>query len=157
MLMASVALLLLKKGHLPHSRQFGPAHRWYVVLRGEGDGKDGTVLVAAGKGQRTLLNVVRQKRYETAEGDKIKITDDFVPTGAKSFNVASTAGLKVGDRIILYRPSPEELDPRFEDGPDRRAQNRRHQTMESRANLTCNLNVTSAKLRVIKFIWITLW
>lgn len=97
--------ILLKKGtyKIADSIHLGAGG---IVLRGEGEGKDGTILVAAGKGQRTLINVVGKKGI-TPEGDKIKITDDFVPTGAKSFSLASTAGLKVGDRIMLYRPSPE--------------------------------------------------
>lgn len=97
--------ILFKKGvyKIPDSISI---HGSGIVLRGEGEGKDGTVLVATGKGQRTLINVVGKKGIK-AEGEKLKITDEFVPTGAKSFNVAATAGLKVGDRIILYRPSTE--------------------------------------------------
>jgi hypothetical protein len=97
--------LLLKKGTYRIADSLA-LHTGGVVLRGEGDDKNGTVLIAAGKGQRTLLNVNGKKSLKP-DGDKIAITDAFVPTGAKSFNVASTAGLKVGDRIILYRPSPE--------------------------------------------------
>lgn len=74
-----------------------------IVLRGEGDDKNGTVLVAAGKVQRTLVNVEGKKGIKP-ESEKIKITDGFVPTGAKSFSIASANGLKVGDRIMLYRP-----------------------------------------------------
>ena len=97
--------ILLKKGVYKIADSLY-IHSGGIVLRGEGDAKNGTVLVAAGKGQRTLINVVGKKGIRV-EGEKIKITDDFVPTGAKSFSVASTAGLKVGDRIILFRPSPE--------------------------------------------------
>jgi hypothetical protein len=97
--------ILLKKGTYRISDSIY-IHTGGIVLRGEGDDKNGTVLIAAGKGQRTLVNVVGKKGIKP-EGDKIQITDAFVPTGAKSFNVASTAGLKVGDRIILFRPSPE--------------------------------------------------
>lgn len=75
-----------------------------IVLRGEGDDKKGTRIVAAGKGQRTLLNIEGTGSIKPT-GPQIKITDNFVPTGAKSFNIASTAGLTVGERIILYRPS----------------------------------------------------
>lgn len=77
-----------------------------IVLRGEGDDQNGTRIIAAGKGQRTLLNIEGDGNIKPT-GEKIKITDDFVPTGAKSFHLASTASLKVGQRIILYRPSPQ--------------------------------------------------
>jgi hypothetical protein len=34
------------------------------------------------------------------------ITDNYVPVGAHSFHVDSIAGLKVGDSVIVHRPSP---------------------------------------------------
>jgi pectin methylesterase-like acyl-CoA thioesterase len=52
-------------------------HAGGIVLRGEGDSKNGTVLVASGKGQRTLINIVGKKGIKQ-EGDKIQITDAFV-------------------------------------------------------------------------------
>ncbi|PTR01550.1 hypothetical protein C8P68_101784 [Mucilaginibacter yixingensis] len=75
-----------------------------IVLRGEGDDKNGTRIVATGKGQRTLLNIEGAGNIKPA-GAKVDITDGFVPVGAKSFHVASVNGLTVGERIILYRPS----------------------------------------------------
>lgn len=97
--------ILLKKG------TYSVAGKIYIrtggiVLRGEGDDKNGTRIIAAGQGQRTLLNI-EGGGAEKQTGDKIAITDGFVPVGTKSFNIASTAGLKVGDKIIVYRPSPE--------------------------------------------------
>jgi hypothetical protein len=74
-----------------------------VVLRGEGDGANGTVLLATGTSRRTLLRI---------EGGALQparpthtITDRYVPVGARAFNVESTAGLRVGDTIIVERPS----------------------------------------------------
>jgi hypothetical protein len=78
-----------------------------VVLRGEGSGKDGTVIIATGAGQRTLLYVAGNTAIREVGGSRVKITDGFVPVGTKSFNVQSAAGYKVGDKIILFRPSPE--------------------------------------------------
>ena len=36
------------------------------------------------------------------------ITDDFVPVGTHSFTVADAAGFKVGDHVIVRRPSTAE-------------------------------------------------
>lgn len=79
-----------------------------IVLRGEGSAENGTVILATGKKQRTLIEVgaARASRRET-EGTRRAVTDAYVPWSAKSFSVASTEGLKVGDRIVLHRPSTE--------------------------------------------------
>jgi hypothetical protein len=39
---------------------------------------------------------------------RTKITDNYVPVGAKSFTVASSNGYKAGDKIIVYRPGTEQ-------------------------------------------------
>jgi hypothetical protein len=80
-----------------------------VVLRGEGpgEGNAGTTILATGKKQRTLLEVgaVRGVARREVEGSRQRITDAYVPWSAKSFSVESTAALKTGERIIVYRPS----------------------------------------------------
>jgi hypothetical protein len=99
--------VLLKKGiyKIPDSLRISASG---VVLRGEGSSaKDGTVIIATGKGQRTLLHVSGSGAIREVSGTRVKITDGFVPVGAKSFNVQSAAGYQVGDKVILYRPSPE--------------------------------------------------
>ena len=76
-----------------------------VVLRGEGSGQDGTLMLATGQKQRTLIEVgARASRRETP-GSRRRVTDAYVPWSAKSFSVESVDGLKVGDRIIVHRPS----------------------------------------------------
>lgn len=77
-----------------------------VVLRGESADENGTVIIATGTKQRTLIEVgaARASRRET-EGTRRAITDTYVPWSAKTFSIASTDGLKVGDRIIVHRPS----------------------------------------------------
>jgi len=76
-----------------------------IVLRGEGSTRNGTCIIATGAGQRTLLDVGGKGSIKEASGTRVKITDGFVPVGAKSFHVESAAGYKMGDRIILFRPS----------------------------------------------------
>jgi hypothetical protein len=73
-----------------------------IVLRGE---KEETRLIATGKGQRTLIIARGTGNVQKTEGSEIKITDKYVPVGAKSFTLQSTKGLKKGDSIMVYRPA----------------------------------------------------
>ncbi len=78
-----------------------------VVLRGASAGETGgTVILATGKTQRTLIEIggPRAARTEIA-GTRRRVTDAYVPSNSRSFNVDSAAGYAVGDRIIVYRPS----------------------------------------------------
>jgi hypothetical protein len=109
--------VLLKKGRYPIG---GSLHicTGGVVLRGEGQKDDGTVLVATGARQRSLIMVGdKESRRATDEdinnsvsspglGLKRTITDDYVPVGAHRFHLDNVDGLKVGDEIVVQRPSP---------------------------------------------------
>ena len=72
-----------------------------IVLRGQGSGKDGTVLIATGTRPRTLLLVKGGGGATASVGPRI--TDAYVPVGAKAFRVAAVAGLHVGDTVIVRR------------------------------------------------------
>ncbi len=79
-----------------------------VVLRGEGQGPEGTILLATGKTRRTLINVAGENlRITELKGSTRRIADGYVPWGARSFNVESSEGLSVGDWVIVYRPATE--------------------------------------------------
>ncbi len=82
-----------------------------VVLRGEGDGPSGTIIVATGYGdkkfKRTLINVGNSDEVKLSLASKQDIVTDFVPIGAHSFEVKSTQGFKAGDRIVVFRPSTQ--------------------------------------------------
>lgn len=78
-----------------------------IVLRGEGSGKDGTLIIATGKGQRTLINAYNRAQMREIPGTRVKITNSLVPTGAMWVTVSSAEKYKVGDSIILYRPGTE--------------------------------------------------
>jgi hypothetical protein len=54
-----------------------------VVLRGEGDGEDGTVLVAAGTSRRTLIVVEGEGGRAEIKGSRRAVADRYVPVGAK--------------------------------------------------------------------------
>jgi hypothetical protein len=70
-----------------------------VVLRGEGAGENGSVILATGKKQRTLIEVgaPRVSRTETP-GTRRRVTDAYVPWSAKAFSIESADGLKVGEQ-----------------------------------------------------------
>ncbi|HEY6956492.1 MAG TPA: hypothetical protein VI385_14680 [Flavisolibacter sp.] len=78
-----------------------------IILRGEGNTNDGTRIIAAGEGQRSLLNVSGTGKVVEVKRTRVQIKDDYVPVGAKSFNVVSTKGFKKGDSIIVYRPGTD--------------------------------------------------
>ncbi len=80
-----------------------------VVLRGEGHEANDTVVIATGKQQRTLIEVgARNAARRETPGTRRAVTEAYVPWSAKSLSIESTAGLKVGDRIIVHRPSTAE-------------------------------------------------
>jgi hypothetical protein len=78
-----------------------------VVLRGQGMGKDGTILFAAGLDRRTLIRVAGRNDCVTQKNSSWQIKDDYVPAGATSFHLKDAAGLKPGDTILVTRPSTQ--------------------------------------------------
>jgi hypothetical protein len=99
--------VLLKKGRYEIARGVSIVASG-VVLRGEGQSEDGTVLVATGTEKRILINVGGRGEWREAPGTRRAITDAYVPVGVYSFRVKATADLKVGDAIIVHRPSTAE-------------------------------------------------
>lgn len=113
-----------------------------IVLRGEGSGPNGTTIIATGYGdrkyQRTLITVapasdkfdtqISHGRLLTAPvklitTSKQAITDTYVPIGSHFFSVKSASDYKVGDQIVVYRPSTsawihsigcDQLEPRWD-------------------------------------------
>ncbi|NJO25171.1 MAG: hypothetical protein HC867_04390 [Bacteroidia bacterium] len=91
-----------------------------IVLRGEGMSDIGTILFGKtpkqqppaqgpGRGGRpALINVSGDSAIKILEETKQMITDKYVPVGARSFNVASAKGFKVGDKVIVRRIGNED-------------------------------------------------
>ena len=79
-----------------------------VVLRGEGNGEDGTILRATGAGQRTLITLSGEGSRQEVEGSRVAVTDDYVPIGARTMRVEDASGLAVGDQIVVVRPATDE-------------------------------------------------
>jgi hypothetical protein len=84
-----------------------------VVLRGEGMGDSGTMLIGTGTGrtdgaagggtQGTLIVISGASGVTTRDETRQAITDDYVPVGARSFRVASARGFKPRDTVIVRR------------------------------------------------------
>ena len=99
--------VLLKKGRYEIAGMIKIAQSG-VVLRGEGQDENGTVLVAAGVEKRILIQVGGSGELREVPGTRREITDAYVPVGAYNFHVKDTTGLKAGDSIIAHRPSAAE-------------------------------------------------
>ncbi len=98
------AVLLLAGRHEVAGRL--KLHTGGVVLRGQGNGDKGTVVVATGTDRRTLIQI--RGKNDAVVAAPTTIADGFVPVGASSFKVKSADGLKVGDTVFVDHPSTKE-------------------------------------------------
>jgi hypothetical protein len=81
-----------------------------VVLRGAGDGEDGTVLVFK-ETSGTGIMIGHGGDPSRPTGRQSVISDDHVPAGAMSLRVASAAGLFLGDSIRIWKtPNQSWID-----------------------------------------------
>jgi hypothetical protein len=78
-----------------------------IVIRGEGDGEKGTVVVATGTGQRTLIDIRGQGAPREVPASRSRITEPFVPVGVFGVTVENPALYHAGDRVILLRPGTQ--------------------------------------------------
>lgn len=79
-----------------------------VVLRGQGMGTNGTVLVAAGLDRRTLIRISGRNDITIQTNPSWQIADEYVPVGAVSFHATDASGLKPGNPVQIIRPSTKE-------------------------------------------------
>ncbi|HVT30160.1 MAG TPA: hypothetical protein VHE81_19265, partial [Lacipirellulaceae bacterium] len=79
-----------------------------IVLRGSGAGKGGTALVATGKDRRPLVRVEGTANRHFTGDSKHRVMDEYVPVGARRLRLDSIANLKVGDTVLVIRPSTRE-------------------------------------------------
>ncbi len=80
-----------------------------VVLRGAGAGEGGTTIVATGIDRRPLIRIGRQslQREDDQLGDPVPLADVYVPVGARRLRLERNVGWKVGDRVLVVRPSTD--------------------------------------------------
>jgi hypothetical protein len=76
-----------------------------VVLRGESDEPDGTVVVATTRKRQPLIRLNGPGSVREEKGGSAEITADYVPVGAKSLRVADPAGFAVGQTVLVVRKS----------------------------------------------------
>ncbi len=90
-----------------------------VVLRGEGMGETGTILIGTGTGRPegagggprggggqnagTLILITGTGGLTPQESTRQAVTDEYVPVGARSFRVASARNFRPGDKVIVRR------------------------------------------------------
>jgi hypothetical protein len=72
-----------------------------VVLQGSGSGDGGTLVRLTGEPHR-FLDITGSGTWQMT-GTPTAITDSYVPSGAMSFSVRATSGLRAGDRIVISR------------------------------------------------------
>jgi hypothetical protein len=78
-----------------------------VVLRGQGQGPAGTVLVATGTDRRTLIQVAGKSDRKLADGPAFAVADAYVPVGAYRLRL-DRKGLRPGDTVLVEHPSTKE-------------------------------------------------
>ncbi len=76
-----------------------------VVLRGEGDGTDGTVIVVTARTHQPLVRVGGSGGPQGIPGAAREVADDYVPVGARSVTLDSVEGLAVGQGVFVVRRS----------------------------------------------------
>jgi hypothetical protein len=86
-----------------------------VVLRGEGRGDTGSILVGTGTGraegaapggggaQGTLVLAAGASGATVRDDTRQAVVDEFVPVGARRLRVASARGFRAGDTVIVRR------------------------------------------------------
>ncbi len=74
-----------------------------VVLRGAGQGTDGTVIVATRREQHDLISVAGAGGLQAIDGTTQSISSDVVPVGATTLTVADGSGFSPGDLVGVAR------------------------------------------------------
>ncbi|UKT65413.1 DUF6298 domain-containing protein [Pedobacter mucosus] len=75
-----------------------------IVLRGSGINE--TLIKASGLDRIGVIRILG--KADKIEESSIAITDEYVPVNAMKFSVADATNFKVGDQIIVNRPSTKE-------------------------------------------------
>lgn len=96
--------VLLRRGHYRCGSSIKIAASG-IVLRGEGEGENDTVLTATANQQYSLVEIGGPGRpRETAE-TKVEITDKYIPVGSRSFTVANAKEFAPGQTVFVIRRS----------------------------------------------------
>ena len=97
--------VLLKRGTYRIARPIR-IHTDGIVLRGEGQGDDGTVLLATSPRKYTVIEVGNRNVRPRPASERYAITDRYVPSGSRVIHVDNAEKrFKAGDDVIVRRPS----------------------------------------------------
>jgi hypothetical protein len=94
--------VLLKKGNYEIAGKLSISTGG-IVLRGEGDGEDGTVLRATGTTKRNIIEAKGGSGPVLDSSTRQEIVDLYVPSGASVIEVADASSYNVGDTVIVRR------------------------------------------------------
>jgi hypothetical protein len=100
--------VLLKKG--TYYLKGGLTIRSGVVLRGDGDGDDGTILISQSeKGGDVAIHLGEPegKADPVGEPNAVRIVEEYLPSGSLQFTVADAGQFKVGDDIHVVKTTNE--------------------------------------------------
>lgn len=94
--------VLLKAGtfHVSQTLNIGASG---VVIRGEGQGEDGTVIRYTATTQSNLFEFRGSGDWTEIPGTDSLVSDTFIPCGVRSFNVVTSNAYAVGDRLMIER------------------------------------------------------
>jgi hypothetical protein len=84
-----------------------------VILRGEGQGFDGTILKTSDEKRHQII-ATRPEKPSYGQSLKSKITDPYVGSGRFGFHVEDATGYAVGDKIFVrFTPNQTWLDETY--------------------------------------------
>lgn len=79
-----------------------------IVLRGAGAGQGGTTIVATGLDRRPLVRVEGENDWRARGWSKFRVADEYFPVGENKLRLDRVTDLKIGDRVLVTRPSTSE-------------------------------------------------
>ncbi len=79
-----------------------------IVLKGEGNNDQGTVLWATGTDDRSLLVAGNNSSLQIQSNTGVDVAEDFVPVGRQHLVVENASGFQPGNLIAIYRPGTQE-------------------------------------------------
>ncbi|MDR6549217.1 discoidin domain-containing protein [Paenibacillus qinlingensis] len=94
--------VLLKKGVYPIGGTL-QIHASGIVVRGEGESEDGTLLFATGTTQRNVIEIRGESVPCLLPDTQTSICDLYVPTGARTIHVSDASCYRVGDTVKVLR------------------------------------------------------
>ena len=74
-----------------------------VILRGEGQGLNGTVLHSNPRVDHNVINILGSGGINIDAQSEVAITSDYVPVGSYSFEVEDASNFVLGEKIVVTR------------------------------------------------------